>query len=225
MAQVHRTEAALTGNRFALAAAIVSFLALTGYPNWHGGWSLGSRYLLALVFFTAAALPFALGSRLSRGFFAAAVVFSSGTHLLLTLSWPHFPLDLSFPPANGSWWFLEHRWVAPNLGTLAGVEAAASLLLPLAAAGAALGLSLRAARPFAFTASLALLIGLAPLVVLCLRPPALGYGGRLWRAAIYGAYSGLDPNRENLRSVAIAAKTPDERRQAARAWKVYGPRR
>jgi len=209
---------------FALAAAVVSFLVLTGYPNWHGGWSLGSRYLLALLFFPAAALPFALGSRLSRGFFAAAVVFSAGTHLLLTSSWPHFPLDVPFPPANGSWWFLEHGWVAPNLGTAAGVGTGASLLVPLAAAGAALGLSLRAARPFAFTASLTLLVGLAPLVALCLRPPELEYNARLWRAAVYGAYSGLDPKRENLRQVALAATTVGERRQAAGAWRLYGPR-
>jgi len=209
---------------FALAASVVSFLVLTGYPNWHGGWSLGSRYLLALLFFPAAALPFALGSRLSRGFFAAAVVFSAGTHLLLTSSWPHYPLDVPFPPANGSWWFLEHGWVAPNLGTAAGVGAAASLLVPVAAAGAALGLSLRAARPFAFTASLALLVGVAPLVALCLQPPELEYNARLWRAAVYGAYSGLDPKRENLRQVALSATTVGERRQAAGAWRLYGPR-
>jgi hypothetical protein len=209
---------------FALAAAIVSFLILTGYPNWHGGWSLGSRYLLPLLFLIAAALPFALGSSLSRGLFAAAAAFSAGCHVLATFSWPHFPLDLSFPPANGSWWFLERGWVAPNLGTATGVGAAASLLIPLAAAGAALGLSLRAAKPIAPAAPLALLVGLAPLVVLCLRAPEPSYGGRLWRAAIYGAYSGLDPKRENLRRVALAATTAGERQQAAGAWRLYGPR-
>ena len=73
---------------FVLAAAVVSFLLLTGYPNWHGGWSLGSRYLLPLVFLVAAALPFALGSALSRGLFAAAVAFAAGWHALAALSWP-----------------------------------------------------------------------------------------------------------------------------------------
>jgi len=209
---------------FALAAAVFSFLILTGYPNWHGGWSLGSRYLLPLLFLIAAALPFALGSRLSRGLFAAAIAFSAGCHVLATLSWPHFPLDLSFPPANGSLWFLVKGWVAPNLGTAAGAAAAASLVLPLAATGAALGLSLRAARPITPAAPLALLVGLAPLVALCLRAPEPAYGAKLWRAAIYGAYSGLDPKRENLRRVALAATTADERRQASGAWKLYGPR-
>ena len=101
---------------FVLGTAAVSFLLLTGYPNWYGGWSLGSRYLLPLVFLVAAALPFALGSALSRGLFAAAVAFAAGWHSLAALSWPNFPLDLSFPAANGSAWFLARGWVAPSAG-------------------------------------------------------------------------------------------------------------
>ena len=50
----------------AIAATLASFLLLTGYPNWHGGWSLGSRYLLPVVFFVAAALPRAREPPLAR---------------------------------------------------------------------------------------------------------------------------------------------------------------
>jgi hypothetical protein len=205
---------------FVLAAAVVSFLVLTGYPNWHGGWSLGSRYLLPLVFLTAAALPFALGSSLSRGLFAAAVAFSAGCHALATLSWPNFPLDLSFPPANGSAWFLARGWVAPNVGGAFGLAPAVSILIAAGATTLAFLFALSAARPLAPNAPAALLVGLAPLVVLLLRPPGLSYPARLLRAAIYGDYSGLDPNHEELRRVAESASTPAERRQAQRAMET-----
>jgi hypothetical protein len=209
---------------FALAATIVPFGLLTGYPNWHGGWALGSRYLLALLFLPAAAIPWALGSPLSRGLFATACVFSAATHLVETLSWPHFPVELGWPAATASAWFLERGWVAPNLGTAAGMGAAFSLLLPLAAAAVALLLSLRSAAPLVPPAPAILFLGVVPLVVLCLRPPEPSYTARLWRSAIYGAYSGLDPKRVELRRVVLAAATPRQREQAFGAWRVYGTR-
>jgi len=52
------------------------------------------------------------------------------------------------------------------------------------------------------------------------RDPA--YGPRLWRAAIYGAYSGLDPRREELARAVLTASTPVERRRGAAAWRLYG---
>ena len=207
----------------AAAAALVSFLLLTGYANWHGGWALGSRYLLPLLFFVAAALPFALESPLSRGLFSAAAVFSAGVHVLATLSWPHFPLDFGFPPVNASAWFLARGWVAPNLGQAAGLPAAASLVLPVGAAAAATVAALLAGRPIRSRAAVAFAAGLAPLVFLLLVPPPIRYSGRLLRAVIYGNYSGLDPRRDELRRAVAAASTPIERAQAERAWETAGP--
>lgn len=209
---------------FALAASAVAFLALTAYPNWHGGWSFGSRYLLPLLFLTAAALPFALGSSLSRGLFAAAVVFSAGAHVLATLSWPNFPLDFAFPPSSASAWFLARGWVAPNLGSAAGLPPALSLLPPLAAAALVLALALSAARPVSPRAPVALLLGALPLAICLLRPPEIPYAARLLRAAIYGDYSGLDAGRAELRRVVDSAATPLERRQAQAAWSTSRPR-
>lgn len=211
-------------NAVALAATLVSFLLLTGYANWHGGWALGSRYLLPLLFFVAAALPFALESSLSRGLFSAAAVFSAGVHVLATLSWPHFPLDFGFPPVNASSWFLARGWVAPNVGMEAGLSPAASLVLPVAAAALALGAALLTARPVRPPAPLVFAAGMAPLVLLLLVPPPIAYSGRLLRAVIYGNYSGLDPRREELRRAVAAASTPVERVQAERAWRTAGPR-
>jgi len=208
----------------AIAATLVSFLLLTGYENWHGGWALGSRYLLPLLFFVAAALPFALESPLSRGLFSAAAVFSAGVHVAATLSWPHFPLDFGFPPVSASGWFLARGWVAPNLGLEAGLSPAASLALPLAAALLALGAALLAAKPLRPSAPLAFVAGSAALLLLFLLPPRMAYPARLLRATIYANYSGLDPRREELLREVGAAETPAERLQAERAWRVAGPR-
>jgi hypothetical protein len=209
---------------FALVALVVSVLALSAYPNWHGGWSFGSRYLLPLLFVTAASLPFALGSSLSRGIFAAAVVFSVGANVLATLSWPNFPLDFSFPPATVSAWFLVRGWVAPNVGSALGLSPAAALLFPLAAALLALAAALAAARPISPRAPVALVLGAIPLAIGLLRPPELSYPARLLRAAIYGDYSGRDAGRAELARVVEAAATPLERRQAQAAWTSSGPR-
>ncbi len=48
---------------FALAAVAGLFLILTGYPNWHGGWALGNRYLLPALFFAGLAAARGLASR------------------------------------------------------------------------------------------------------------------------------------------------------------------
>ncbi len=204
---------------FALTAVAGFFLLLTAYPNWHGGWSLGDRYLLPVLFFAGLAAGRGLASPLSRGLFAATAVFSAAAHFLLTASWPHFPLDVAWPPATGSLWFLERGWIAPNV--LAPLHWA-SLLPPAALTVAAGSLAISAARPFSVRAFVAVPAGLLLLVATLLSPPALSYGARLWRASIYGAYSGLDPGRDELRNVALSASTPLEKRQAQGAWRLYG---
>ncbi len=209
----------------ALCVTALYFVAMTGYPNWHGGWTLGSRYLLPVLFFPAAAIGFALKTPLSRGLFAAAVVFSVAAHFLLTASFPYFPDDVSWPAATGSLWFLERGWIAPNLLDRWPGSGVAALLVSGAAFALPLVLCLRAAGPMLPRRSIAALVGLVPLSVLLLRPPEISFGARLWRCAIYGAYSGKDPQREELRAVALTAATPAEQRQAMGAWRVYGPPR
>jgi hypothetical protein len=208
----------------AAGATLLYFVAMTGYPNWHGGWSLGSRYLLPVVFFAALGIGHALATPLSRGLFAATVAFSVAGHFLLAASWPYFPDDVRWPAATGSLWFLERGWVAPSLLPGNAWGGVAALLVSAAACALPLALSLRAAGAMLPRPSLAAALGLAPLAVLLLRPPELPYGARLWRAAIYGAYSGQDPHREELRRVALSATSNEERRQARGAWAVYGPR-
>ena len=85
---------------FVLGATGLFALALTGYPNWHGGWSLGSRYLLPAVLLAALPAGRALETALSRGLFVAATVFAVGAHALLTSTFAHLSPDQAWPAAT-----------------------------------------------------------------------------------------------------------------------------
>ncbi len=207
---------------FAFASTLSFFLLLAGYPNWHGGWSLGSRYLLPALFFIALAIGHSLATPLSRGLFIAAVVYSVASHLLLTLTWTHFPIDLPWPAATGSAWFLSRGWVAENLLSSLWAGLAVALVVALATLAVPLALAIDAAPPSRPRTPIAFLIGLAPLIGLLWHSPEPPYGGRLWRASVLGAFSGKDLSREELRSVVREASTPEERKRAAWAWRIYG---
>jgi phytoene/squalene synthetase len=113
--------------------------------------------------------------------------------------------------------------VAPNLGTLLGVAPALSLLPPAALTVWALYAACRAAAPVRPALSVAVLLGVAPLLFLMLRPPEPPYFARLWRAGVLGAYSGRDDQRQELSAVALEASTPEERRMALGVWRRLGP--
>jgi hypothetical protein len=210
---------------FVFAALGSLLLMLAAYPNWHGGWSLGSRYLVPMFLFVALAIVRALQTPLSRGLFLAAVVFSVANHFLLTLTWPNFPLDVPWPAASGSSWFLARGWIGAHIGPASPAGDAIAVLLALCVLLAGLTVSVRAAQPLTPRPLIGFVVGLVPLVVLLTRPPELGFSSRLWRAAIYGKYSGRDPTREELRRVILSAQTPAERRQAIGVWRSYGPNR
>ncbi|MEO8430187.1 MAG: hypothetical protein ABI592_01675 [Acidobacteriota bacterium] len=209
---------------FCLAAAALFFFAMTAYPNWHGGWSLGNRYLLPLLFPVGFALPYALGSPISRWGFAAAAVFSAGAHAILSSTWTHYPAELFWPAGNGALWFLSHGWAAPGiLGDPPG-WAIAALTISAVAAAAALVPSLAAAGlPYART-GLAVATGLAALALLLFAAPRPDFFMAVWRAEIYSGLSGRDPSREKLRALLATASTPAERRRAEQSWRFYGPR-
>jgi len=165
----------------------------------------------------------ALEGPLSRGLFLAAAVLAVATQAVMTATFVHLSPDQAWPAATTSGWFLARGWVAQNLGTVLFAGGAASLLPPAALTVLAVVLVVRAARPVRPALPIALLAGAAPLLGLLLRPPALSYEGRVWRAAVLGAFSGRDPERVELRAAALEASTPGERRRAMGAWRVYGP--
>jgi hypothetical protein len=222
---------------FAFAATAVFFGLMCGYPNWHGGWSIGDRYLLPVLLFPALAIPYALASPRSRGLFGAAVVLSVATHLLLTATWPYVPDNAPWPAATVSRWYLARGWTAPSL--LDGIPGGgwAALALSWTAVAVCVGLALRSLRadtapPTSGPApargpslSTIALLGLVPLAALVLFAPELDFGGRLWRASVFGAYSGRDPERRELRAVVESAATPQQQRTALGIWRLYGPGR
>ncbi len=201
----------------ALVASLLFFVVLCGYPNWHGGWALSNRYLLPVLFFAVVAIPHALESFVSRLLFAAAAAFSVGVQAVAAATWPHFPLNIPWPPANGSAWFLAKGWVAPGLLPETAAMAVA-LLVPLAVLVAAL--SEMPLRPGRWVVAFG--IGLAAFTATLLAPPPLSFGGRLWRAAVFGRFSGKDAERVELRRVMADASTPSEKKRAADAWRLFG---
>ena len=206
-----------------LGTIALFFVLLCMYHNWHGGGSLGSRYLLPGLFFVAVPIGRALGSALSRSLFLAATTFAVAQHFLLTASYPHLPLNTPWPAVTASLWFLDRGFVAPNIGSILGAGPAASLVLPAAATLIAVLLAARAGRPMRPSASAALTIGMLPLAALIAFPPTIDYEGRLARAAIVGMFSNLDPDGRELRKVMSEATTPEETRQAEETWRKHGP--
>ena len=200
-----------------LLATIFFFLIMCGYPNWHGAWSLGDRYLVPVLFFPALAIPRALGRPAARFLFAVAAIFSIGMHFVVTASFPYFPLGVGWSPVVASAWLVGRGYAAPALlpGALA-LAVAGALTIAATAAGLA-----TARLPHGRT-YLAVPCGLLPLAAILFASPPPSYGHRLWRAAVLGKFSPHDPNRRELREVVRSAQTPAEKRMAAETWKNYG---
>ncbi|MEW6337235.1 MAG: hypothetical protein AB1625_07515, partial [Acidobacteriota bacterium] len=104
--------------RVGAAAAFAMILAMSGYPNWHGGWFAGPRYLLPVL--PLALLAAASGTdRLLRGAagrVAVAVAGLWGAAMLwpLLASFPFPPEDVPLPAATLAWPLLEAGFAAPS---------------------------------------------------------------------------------------------------------------
>jgi hypothetical protein len=169
---------------FSLAAFLLLLLFASAYPNWHGGWCLGSRYLLPALFFGGLALVHALRGPVSRGLFLVAVAFSFAHFLLLTAAYPHSPLMMPWPAATVGVWFLSRGVVAPNLGSLAGLPPLLSLLPAVLTAAAALAFALAGfgTRP---RQGIAAALGLLAFLSTLLLPLTVYRAEVAWRAGMY----------------------------------------
>jgi hypothetical protein len=97
--------------RLALALAPLSLLLLyAGYPNWHGGFTVGPRYLVAALPFLV--FPLAFGK---RGFLESALVGASTLAVCATaLAFPFVPPGFALPWGSFAAFFLERGMTAPN---------------------------------------------------------------------------------------------------------------
>ncbi len=201
---------------FCAAATAGFFVVMCGYPNWHGAWSLGNRYLLPVVLLAAIPMPRALDRPSSRFLFCAAAAFAAATHLVLTSTFPYFPLGVGWSPLTAAVWLIQHGDVAPALvaGRLAAGLAVVCVALAIGAAAVASLSRGRAWIPIA--------LGLAPLAAILLFSPAPSYGHRLWRAAVLGKFSPADPRRAELEAVVRSAQTTRQKAMAMETWHNYG---
>lgn len=197
---------------FSLVALALFFIVMDGYANWHGGWCLGSRYLLPALFFAAWPLAGMGGSRRGRAavqVFAVLAVFAASFFFLSGATFwflPHEPpLGIRFYSA---WWLLR-GWVTP---TLSG-SSAAVLLLPAAVTLAAAVAAIYPVARGALRTTCLLACGLLLLALLFAGPaPAGTFGERLTRAWIFDTSSALDPGHRELFDMGEEVKTSSQLR-------------
>ncbi len=96
---------------FTLVAAPLSILLLySGYPNWHGGWTVGPRYLVAALPFLCFPLAFVWRGRLAAclaGYSVTAVVVTS-------LVFPFVPPAFPFPWGSFAFPLMRDGLITPN---------------------------------------------------------------------------------------------------------------
>lgn len=86
-------------------------LGFAGYPNWHGGWTTGARYLVPAMPFLAFLLAFIRWSWLASFLLGASVVASA----LTSLVFPFVPQNVPAPWGTFAWPLLRDGLIAPNL--------------------------------------------------------------------------------------------------------------
>jgi hypothetical protein len=86
-------------------------LLYAGYPNWHGGFTVGPRYLVPALPFLVFPLVFRGGGRLEAALLGA----SAGAVALTTLVFPFVPPGFALPWGTFSFPLMAHGSIVPNL--------------------------------------------------------------------------------------------------------------
>ncbi|MDL2717131.1 MAG: hypothetical protein PT977_05205 [Acidobacteriota bacterium] len=117
--------------RLALVLAPLSLLLLyAGYPNWHGGFTVGPRYLVAVLPFLV--FPFAFRDPGLRGSQIEAVLIGASTLAVCatTLAFPFVPPGFALPWATFAGFFFEKGLTLPNVLQI-GAPGVARFVLPV----------------------------------------------------------------------------------------------
>jgi hypothetical protein len=143
LAAIPRARTMLTKPAFgALVATPLALLILySGYPNWHGGWTVGARYLVPAMPFLAMLLVFAevrIRELVLLGVSITAVT-------LTTLIFPFVPGDFPLPWTTLAWPLLRHGLIAPNAMHFIARPLAIALPFALVIAACIAGVGRRAA--------------------------------------------------------------------------------
>ena len=198
--------------RVSIGSVALLFAAMCCYENWHGGWALGSRYLVPVLFFALWPLGFAAReSKAARILFAGAAVYSGIFFLWSTSTFWLYPADPLNAPRFFTAWYLSRGWFVP---TLAGSTLAGAVVLGAATviAGAA---ALRPLLRNGSEAAMAILSGMAAFALVFAGPPPRGsFEERLTRVRALESFTPLDPARRELLKMGAEAETESDRR----AW-------
>ncbi len=110
---IPRVRSALTRRQFwsLTLTPLAIFLTYAGYPNWHGGWTVGARYLVPALPFLALLVAFATATWAESFLLGASVAAVS----LTSLVWPFVPPSVPAPWSTYALPLLRHGLVAPNL--------------------------------------------------------------------------------------------------------------
>jgi hypothetical protein len=133
------------------------FLVYAGYPNWHGGWAVGPRYIVSALPFLVFPLAFAP----VRVWVAVLASWSALAVALTTLTFPFVPLDFPLPWGSLALPLLRHGLVAPNLLHMLARPLAIAVPLLLVAIAVIAAMPGRLAIAAAAGITLALLAGYA----------------------------------------------------------------
>ena len=124
--------------RTLVAMPLSLFLVYSCYPNWHGGWGVGPRYIVAILPFVVFPMLYRAGSALE----SVLAGWSALTVGLTSLVFPFVPNDFVFPWSTLAMPLLADGLIAPN--ALHPIGRALAVAVPLAIAfGAAMVLRRR----------------------------------------------------------------------------------
>jgi hypothetical protein len=137
LAMLPRAYRAMSARQFGslVATPLVLILLYSGYPNWHGGWTVGARYLVPALPFLLFPLVFSAGSAIESLLLGASVAASVVTSIVF----PFVPPSIPAPWGTFAQPLLARGLIAPNVFHLLARPLALAVPLLIVAAAVAAG--------------------------------------------------------------------------------------
>jgi hypothetical protein len=132
-----RARRAMSAAQFGslVAVPLVLILLYSGYPNWHGGWTVGARYLVPTLPFFLFPLVFAAESIAQSVLIGASVA----ACVVTSIVFPFVPPDVPAPWGTFAMPLLAQGLIAPNLFHLIWRPLAVAVPFALVIAAVAIG--------------------------------------------------------------------------------------
>jgi hypothetical protein len=128
------------------SVAVIYVLFISSINFWRGGWSVGPRYITAMLPFLLPAVAAQLSAWRQRtllfGIAAGAIIVGVVVYATASATFPYWPDSVSHPLYDLTFRMLGDNLVAPNIGQLVGVAGIAGLTPYLAIVATLLGLTI-----------------------------------------------------------------------------------